>query len=67
MPEDPKSWTIWKHLKTGGTYTVIGVATCSTNGRQNDEKGVVYQNHTEGRIFYRKLEEFMDGRFVQIH
>jgi hypothetical protein len=32
-------YSTWFHSKTGGTYTVLGVATCSTNGdRENVER-----------------------------
>jgi hypothetical protein len=55
---------VWKHVKTGGLYHVICVATCSTNGeRDMKEKSVLYFSMKSGRYFYRELSEFLDGRF----
>lgn len=63
---DPLS--IWSHLGTNGTYTVLGVSICSTNGeRDGKEMVVVYQSHKTGQIFHRDINEFTDGRFRRIN
>ncbi len=63
----PELFSTWKHLKTNSTYTVLGVADCSTNGeREGVEQSVVYISHTQGKMKYREVSEFLDGRFVRI-
>lgn len=59
----PLPFSTWRHVKTGSTYTVLGVALCSTNDRPPEES-VVYVSHTYQAMRYRELSEFMDGRFV---
>lgn len=55
--------SVWRHRK-GGTYVVLGVATCSTNGeRDNVERSVMYMSTQHRTIRYREISEFMDGRF----
>lgn len=61
----PRPFSTWKHVKTGSTYTVLGVAMCSTNDRPPEES-VVYVSHDYQEMRYRELKEFMDGRFVPI-
>lgn len=64
---NPEPYSIWYHLKTQSTYTVLGTAICSTNGDREDvEQSVVYLSHTSGDLRYRELSEFLDGRFEQI-
>ncbi len=58
-------YTTWRHLKTNSTYTVLGIAACSTNGREL-ERAVVYISHTNQILHYRHLSEFMDGRFEAV-
>lgn len=65
VPVDrPEPYSTWRHVKTGSTYTVIGVALCSTND-QEPEESVIYVSHTYQTLRYRELKEFMDGRFVR--
>lgn len=65
--DEPLPWSTWHHLKTGGLYTVLCVATCSTNGHgDKTERSVVYLSHTKHRIWYRELSQFMDGRFERV-
>ncbi len=61
----PPAFSTWKHVKSGGTYTIIGVALCSTNDREPEES-VIYISHDYQQLRYRELKEFMDGRFVRI-
>lgn len=64
---EPTPYSTWRHLKTGSTYTVLGVAECSTNGPlENTERAVIYVSHTRQELWYRELSEFMDGRFEQV-
>lgn len=60
----PAPNSTWVHVATGSTYTVIGIAMCSTNERPPEES-VVYISHDYQELRYRELKEFMDGRFVQ--
>jgi hypothetical protein len=63
----PRPWTTWRHLKTNSTYTILGVATCSTNGeREGREMSVVYLSHERQVLHYREISEFMDGRFEEV-
>jgi hypothetical protein len=60
-------YSTWFHPKTGGTYTVLGVATCSTNGdRENVERSVIYFGHKYQQLRYREVSEFLDGRFKPV-
>jgi hypothetical protein len=60
-------YSTWFHSKTGGTCTVLGVATCSTNGdRENVERCVVYFGHKYQQLRYREVSEFLDGRFKPV-
>ncbi len=58
-------YSTWKHLKTDTTYTVLGIAKCSTNG-VDGEVSVVYFSHKYQELRYRKLDEFLDGRFLRL-
>lgn len=54
----------WRHVKTDSTYTVLGIATNSTNGeRENVEQLVIYVSHTHQSLRVREINEFLDGRF----
>ena len=55
--------TIYRHPKTGGSYEVVGVSTCATNGQGG--LCVVYRSRSSGIMFHRELSEFTDGRFVE--
>ena len=46
------------HKKTGNFYKVIGTAIDATNGRENDEKMVIYERC--GKLFVRKISEFKE-------
>lgn len=54
---------VWRHVKTGGLYHVVGTAVCSTNGSEGAEC-VVYFSMTYQAWRYREIGEFLDGRFV---
>jgi len=56
----------WRHTK-GGTYIVIGLARCSTNGeRAGVEESVVYWSKEYQALRYREVTEFLDGRFTPL-
>ena len=58
----------WRHEKTGSTYTVIGVALCSTNGPgEHTIESVVYWSKAHQALRYRLLYEFLDSRFVPLN
>lgn len=50
----------WRHIATDSTYTALGIAQCSTNGKEM-ERSVVYVSHTYGAV-----SEFLDGRFERL-
>lgn len=62
--EDLNKYHIWKHLKTNNLYYVLGIAICATNGEHNGDLSVVYGS--DHGWFYRKMEEFLDGRFEPV-
>jgi hypothetical protein len=55
-------FSTWRHVKTGGLYTVLGVARCATNAREGEES-VVYVSVKHQQLSYREIGEFLDGRF----
>lgn len=56
--------SVWVHPK-GGLYVVLGVATCSTTGlRGGAERSVVYYSVGRRALHYRKVYQFLDGRFT---
>jgi len=45
--------SVWRHKKRGSVYTIVGV-----------RRGTVfYCSHADGKLWYRPLDEFADGRF----
>lgn len=64
-PENLPANPVWRHVKTGGLYHVLGVARCSTNGERDGKEGsVIYFGVSSQTLFYREVGEFLDGRFV---
>lgn len=63
--DKPPMGSTWRHVKTGSTYTVLGVALCSTNNHPPEES-VIYISHDYQEMRYRDLKEFIDGRFVRL-
>lgn len=58
-------FSVWTHTKSGGTYIVLGVSTCSTNGPcEGVERVVVYMSTTYQQLRHRDVKQFLDGRFV---
>ncbi len=54
----------WRHVKTGSTYFVLGLALCSTNGPgEYGQESVVYWSKTYRALRCRLASEFLDGRF----
>lgn len=54
-----RSPEVWRHVKTGGLYTVLMHATLESNLQDV----VVYSSCQEGRVWVRPAVEFYDGRF----
>ena len=52
----------WRHLKSGGTYSVIG--TCQLEA--TNEPAFLYRSHHDGTVWARSKSEFLDGRFAHI-
>lgn len=62
-----QDFPVWRHVKTGSLYHVLGVARCSTNGeREGKENSVIYFSMTHQGLRYRDINEFLDGRFVPV-
>lgn len=62
--EDAGKHPVWRHVRTGGLYHVLGVARCSTNGGREGEASVVYFSVDYQALRYRDAAEFLDGRFI---
>ncbi len=62
----PRPYSTWVHVKSGGTYTVLGVSRDSTNGPGEGKECVVYLSHAYQALRHRGLQEFTDGRFVEL-
>lgn len=58
-------YTVWVHKKTRSLYLVLGVARCSTNGREAEES-VRYWSFAYKAERYREVGEFLDGRFEPV-
>jgi hypothetical protein len=52
-----------RHLKTGGLYRVIGLATIEATL----EDVYVYESMSNQRLWIRPQKEMEDGRFVKTH
>lgn len=60
-------FSTWYHHGTKSTYTVIGVALCSTNGPdEHKREDVIYVSHSFQGLRSRKIGEFLDGRFTPL-
>jgi hypothetical protein len=59
MSTTPLPGEIYRHVKTGGLYRVV----CIASVEATLELVVVYQSEQDGRCWTRPLDEFMDGRF----
>jgi hypothetical protein len=58
---------VWRHIKRGGLYHVLGVARCCTNGdRDRKEESVIYFSMDYQGLRYREVSEFLDGRFEPV-
>ena len=55
--------SVWRHLKTGNKYSVVGHAMIESTWRP----GVIYQrNYSTEPLIVRDEEEFIDGRFERL-
>lgn len=58
-------WTrgsVWRHLKSGRVYTVVGHCRLEASG----EPAVLYCRPEDGTLWVRSTDEFLDGRFERI-
>lgn len=58
-----KSGSVWRHVKSGKVYTVIGGCHLEATG----EPAVLYTRPDDGMIWARATDEFLDGRFERIN
>lgn len=64
VPVESTDWTNgtqWEHLKTGRIYTTVGRCRLEASG----EPAVLYCG-SEGTIWARAMDEFLDGRFDRL-
>lgn len=67
LPDEPPMGAFALHRKTHSLYFVLGTATESTNGpEENRVRRVVYFSLKKRRLRTRRLEQFMDGRFLLV-
>jgi hypothetical protein len=59
----PKAGSVYRHVKSGGKYKVVGVGLNATNGPQEMQTVVLYFCTKTGQIWVREINEFCDGRF----
>lgn len=64
---DPDTWeggtkTYYRHVKSGGIYSVVCTAKCEADGTTS----VVYRNISNGLTWHRPYSEFADGRFIRV-
>ena len=58
---------LWKHKKRGGIYQVLGVGELQSSNLPNIEgvELVAYKG-TDGKLWFRPKQEFLDGRYEPI-
>ena len=54
---------VWKHVKSGRLYIIIDPR---AKYEETGNRCVVYKSLITGQVWVRPLDEFMDGRFVNI-
>ena len=56
--------TVWKHLKTGHAYTIMGVCRLEATNRP----AILYRraDGSSQIVWARDEEEFLDGRFERV-
>lgn len=55
--------TFWRHKARGTCYQVVGESECSTTGWHEGEVVVVYRCLKTGKLWHRRVGQFLDGRF----
>ena len=67
MAAKEKAKPIFKHLKRGTTYNILGKARIQTEWPVVDNVELtVYQSTDDGKMWARPTDEFEDGRFVKL-
>jgi hypothetical protein len=66
--EAPSIGSVWQDARRGTRYTILHIGTLQTSPEHglDDELCVIYQNVSHYAVWIRPLEEFMDGRFIEI-
>lgn len=60
--ELPVVGTVWRHKKTGGVYAIIGVCRLEAT----NAPAYLYTSTSNGVVWARDMDEFLDGRFENI-
>jgi hypothetical protein len=53
--------TRWKHVKTGGEYTVVGACRIEAT----NVPAYLYRSEKDGTVWARPMDDFLDGRFAR--
>ncbi len=62
MPK-PEASEVYRHVKRGTCYTVIGVAELQAKQLQGDHAALTIYRGEDGKLWARNSAEFHDGRF----
>lgn len=58
---------LYEHKKRGSLYRIIGTGMMQASGNEIDGVTVViYQGVSDGQLFSRPMEQFLDGRFTEV-
>lgn len=60
-----RPFSLWRHVKSGSLYVVLGISRCGTNAREGAES-VIYISLSHQRLCDRDVGEFLDGRFEPV-
>jgi hypothetical protein len=62
----PREGEMYRHVKRGNSYTVMGPATLQTSTVLNDNDTLVIYRGENGELWARPIGEFCDGRFERM-
>jgi hypothetical protein len=62
---EPVKGDVYRHIKRGTVYTVIGVAELQMRADLVDGSELILYQGEDGKLWAREVTEFTDGRFEQ--